>query len=167
MKLALKAEGKWHVLAVSEAINEKEYAVLRAGVIKLLNTGKTMLAIDIHQATGWDPKHFAPLAPLHKLAQELQGAVVLIGPPQSLQGAPEDVPHFATLAEAKVSKPAVPAGETAALQRELAETKAILNTVQRQLETLWIDRRHPTAPEALKAQILELEATLTDLRETT
>lgn len=80
MNLNLKQVGSVHVLHVVGKIEGKDSAVLRAGVSKLIQTGKDRIVIDLSQSTPLPADLAKEIGTMHAVTSELGGKIALVVP---------------------------------------------------------------------------------------
>jgi hypothetical protein len=122
MKLALSAQGGVEILSGSGEVTAREMAVLRAGIAKLLKSGKHRIVLALHGADQLPDELIRELSDFDRLARELAGRVVLADATPALReqlrklGQPPVITAYATVEEAvrSFASPDVPAHPGAA-----------------------------------------------------
>jgi anti-anti-sigma factor len=79
MLLNLQKQGNAHVLEVSGDVDAKGAAILRAGITKLMKSGKDRIIVDFSKAGSIDSTAIRKLGELVELASELMGKIVAAG----------------------------------------------------------------------------------------
>jgi hypothetical protein len=79
MKLALTAEKSIPVLTVSEGITEHDVQILRAGIIKLLKSGKNKIILEVPNLDSIPGEVIRELSSFDIAARELSGRLVVAG----------------------------------------------------------------------------------------
>ncbi len=106
MKLKLARDKDLNILGISGIVDQKNYAILRAGVSQLFKTGKNKILLDMAEVEDLDPAAFMDLAQLHALAREMLGEVMVCGLSPAIRQKvaviqpPPAIEIFASLAEA-------------------------------------------------------------------
>src|SRR3989338_935806 len=100
MNLNLEQKGGTHVLKISGDIDLKGTAILRAGVAKLMKSGKDKIILDMSSVGGLHESFVKEITELAKLASELGGKIVIAGAPagvvSTIKGA-DNSPPFTLL----------------------------------------------------------------------
>jgi hypothetical protein len=117
VKLALSAQGGVEILSGSGEVTAREMAVLRAGIAKLLKSGKHRIVLALHGADQLPDELIRELSDFDRLARELAGRVVLADATPALReqlrklGQPPVITAYATVEEAvrSFAAPDVPA----------------------------------------------------------
>lgn len=106
MNLNLEQKSGAHILKISGDVDVKGTAILRAGVTKLMKSGKDKIILDLAQVGGLHESFVKEVTELHKLAAELMGKVVVAGAPANVAtqlkaaGDPPPFPVINTVIEA-------------------------------------------------------------------
>ena len=79
MLLNLQKQGSAHILEVTGDVDAKGASILRAGITKLMKSGKDRIVIDFSKAGAIDGSAIQELGELAKLANELMGKIVAAG----------------------------------------------------------------------------------------
>lgn len=77
MQIKLEAKQDFHLLQVQGELDEKSAQVLRAGISKLLRTGKDKIALDLGGTAHLPDSFTQELVSLHAIARELGGEIVI------------------------------------------------------------------------------------------
>lgn len=85
MNLNLEQKNGAHILKVSGDIDSKGTEILRAGITKLMKSGKDKIILDLSKVGGIDEKLLAEIALLNHLATELNGKVIVAGAPKKFE----------------------------------------------------------------------------------
>src|SRR5262245_707314 len=102
MKLKLSAEGEVAILDVLEEVTLENITVLRAGITKLLNSGRQKIVLNLAEAKKLSVETVSEVLKLHQGAPELQNKVVLVGQGELVKQAlkslqpPTPVKYFST-----------------------------------------------------------------------
>lgn len=119
MKLKLANEKNIAILDILEDVSPQNVAVLRAGIVKLLQSGRDKIIINFAEAKGLDVAIITEILKLHLLATELRGSITMVGrgdlvvqaaralpSPAGIRHYPTKEQALAALAEAQAAQPA-------------------------------------------------------------
>lgn len=127
MKIALSSEKNVAILSVSDTVDDREIQVLRAGIKKILGSGKNRIVLELQGTQDLSSDILRELAAFDALARELSGRVVLAGVSATLKtkietfAKPPLILCFETRAKAiefltEPPKPEIPPAAVAAAQ---------------------------------------------------
>lgn len=80
MNLKLKQVGTVHVLHVQGALATTDSAVLRAGISKLMRTGKDRIVLDLSSSSPLPEEIAKEVVELHRVTTELGGRIAVVVP---------------------------------------------------------------------------------------
>jgi anti-anti-sigma regulatory factor len=185
MKIALTSEKNIQVLTASGAVAEHEVQILRAGLKKILSTGKNRIALELTLMDDLPAAVIREVATFDLLARELGGRIVLAGvspllrtkieafaqPPVILSfETREKAVEFLSLPPQPEIPPIAPSGqayippianaEVNPLQTRVHDLEAENRRLREQLVLATIARRPPADEPAYLAKIQLLEAKL-------
>jgi anti-anti-sigma regulatory factor len=79
LKIALESLKNIPILSVTETVTEHDIAVLRAGLVKILKTGKNKIVLELPKNESLPSEVIRELASFDIMARELAGRLVLAG----------------------------------------------------------------------------------------
>ncbi len=182
MKLALSSEKNVEILSVSGPIAEHDVKVLRAGIQKILKTGKNRIILELLACDSLPSEVLRTLATFDIIARELSGRIVLAGIGSTLKtkievfAQPPVILCFETRAQAidflttppkpeavpEAQKPATPdpqlQAEFANLRARVAELERRNKLLEEQVVKTTIERRKPASEAIYLDKIRALEA---------
>jgi anti-anti-sigma regulatory factor len=85
MKLALRQEDGCSILQIQGNVDVHNFAVLKAGLSKLLQNGKNRIVLEIQDSKDLSGEVIRELAILDVFARELSGKLVIVSPSQDLK----------------------------------------------------------------------------------
>lgn len=167
MKLKLSEEKKITILTISEDVTATNTEIIRAGIVKLLKSGKNRLVLNLVDAQKIPLEVLKLIVKLHSTATELKGSIVLCGQGELLKQAvlsfsnPPTVKYFTNL-EAAISslqdnpnkepeKSTAPSSETVQLKEEIKKLENENKTLKGKLQAY-----NPDEAKKLKAENAEL-----------
>jgi anti-anti-sigma regulatory factor len=145
MKLALRQEDSVSILEVAGSVDAKNFAILKAGITKLLRDGKNRIVLSFKDATELESEVIRELAIIDVNARELAGKIILTSNNPELKESvklfakPPVVPIFATLEIAldyfKKSQPTVEdEEEVSALKNQLQEKEKLVASLEARIK---------------------------------
>lgn len=108
MKLALSLQDGISVLSGSGEISPHDVAVLRAGLTKLLRSGRNRIVLDLPEAKSFPAELLAEVSKLDQLARELSGRIALACKKELTQSSAFQCFESKDLALESFRKPAAP-----------------------------------------------------------
>jgi len=90
MQVKLSAQKGFSVISASGNIDDASAAILKAGLTKILRSGKNRMVVDLSAATQVSPLSFKEISALNRLARELQGEIVVLAPDAKLRAGFEE-----------------------------------------------------------------------------
>lgn len=171
MKLALRQEDSVAILEVSGSVDAKNFAILKAGITKLLRDGKNRIVLSFKDATELESEVIRELAIIDVYARELAGKIILASTNPELKESvklfakPPVVPIFSTLDQAleyfKKSQPAVEdEEEVSALKDQLQEKEKLVASLEARIKL-----QDPKELQDLRGKNAELSAKVKLLEE--
>lgn len=79
MKIHLTEKSGIHILSIQGDLDSKQFAVVKAGISKLLRDGKNRMVLDLSQIGKLDTEAVQGLVALNVVARELSGDILLSG----------------------------------------------------------------------------------------
>jgi anti-anti-sigma regulatory factor len=171
MKLALRQEEAVAILEVSGTIDAKNFAILKAGITKLLRDGKNRIILSLVDATQLEGEVLRELAIIDVFARELSGKIILASSNAELKESvrmfakPPVVPILASVALAldyfKKSQP------NAEEEEDVGSLKTLLSEKEKAIEALEarIKLQDPREVKELRSANAELKGKITLLEE--
>ena len=174
MKLTLENQKDVTILSVSGEIAEEGAQVIRAGLTKILKTGKNKIVLRLLDKQELSPDALSEIVQFDALARELAGRLVLAG----VSPAPKEILRFGKLEEAVAyfsgpetpEEHLAPLGKTGPKKRLLTEQVMELEEANQELKKLLVlstlARRPPANEPEYLQQIALLESKLEQALET-
>jgi anti-anti-sigma regulatory factor len=145
MKLALRQEDTVSILEVSGTVDAKNFAILKAGITKLLRDGKNRIVLSLVDASQLEGEVLRELAIIDVYARELSGKIILASSNEELKESvrafakPPVVPILASVELAldyfKKSQPSVEEEEDlGALKTKIAEKEKVIAALEARIK---------------------------------
>lgn len=171
MKLALRQEDTVSVLEVSGNVDAKNFAILKAGITKLLRDGKNRIVLSFLDASELESEVIRDLAIIDVYARELSGKIILVSANPDLKESvrlfakPPVVPILGSIDQAidyfKKSQPGVEEEEeVTALKQQLQEKDQMIQSLESRIQL-----QGPKEAADLRAKNAELMGKLRLLEE--
>jgi hypothetical protein len=188
MKLKLEIEQGIAILSVTESVGPQDVLVLKAGLTKLIQSGKKSILIDLTRALKPGPESvIQELASLPAWAQATDAQVIFasslsqLGPSTTRDQALHSfnssgakllsveaklvsqltaLQQKKTVAEQKLSGRAAEEGDLKTMRRENAELKKLVRTLEKQIRDLLKSRREPFLSPITQPQIDAAQRTI-------
>jgi anti-anti-sigma regulatory factor len=173
LKIALETVKNIAILRVTEAVTIRDVEILRAGLVKILKTGKNKIILELPANDSLPSEVIRELASFDIMARELAGRLVLAGVTTGLKtkievfALPPVILTFESREKAieffSLPPPSSSDEEPASLKARLHDLEQENKSLREQIILTTIARRAPTDEPGYREKIVQLEAKIEKL----